>query len=172
MGLFNFSKNKKGSNAEDSDVRNLIDSLREGNNRKVRRDARIALIGIGNAAVPQLLSALGDKDWRVREEATKALGEIGNPRTAVHLIRMFSDEKTRIQLWATDSLIGMGTEAVNPLLEALNDPDRRVRMGAIVALGEIGDKRVVPVLEQNLTDPDNRVSEAAREAIEAIEEGS
>jgi bilin biosynthesis protein len=172
MGLFNFTKNMRGRGVEDSDVQNLIDSLREGNNRNVRREARIALVGIGNGAVPQLLSALGDQDWRVREEATKALGEIGNPRTAAHLIRMFCDEKTRIQLWATDSLIGMGNEVVNPLLEALNDPDRRIRMGAIVTLGEIGDKRVVPILEKSLTDADSRVSEAAREAIDAIEESA
>lgn len=64
----------------------------------------------------------------------------------------------------------MGTRAVKPLIEALNDEDRRVRMGAVVALGEIQDLEAKEYLKKLLHDTDAQVREAATEAIEVIDE--
>jgi len=59
--------------------------------------------------------------------------------------------------------------AVLPLIEALQDMDRDVRMEIINALGKIQDKRALPSLtELKKNDPDKYVRKAAEEAIMSI----
>jgi energy-coupling factor transporter ATP-binding protein EcfA2 len=66
-----------------------------------------------------LLHALCDSDWRVRQEATRALGIMGVERAA------------------------------KPLLSLMKgDPEKRVRWTAIRALGQVGDLDVLPVLSE------------------------
>ena len=171
MGFFDFFKKEEKRSLRQKQVHELIEELREGNDRQTRREAQQELVEMGAAAVYPLIGALSDTDWRVREEATRALGEIGDSRAVRHIIQLFKDEKIRVQLWATDALITMDEKAVEQLIEALHDPDRRVRMGAIVTLGEIKDLRSIVALQESLKDPDHEVVEAAKEALEAIEEG-
>jgi bilin biosynthesis protein len=170
MGLFDFTKRGNTEDKNNKTVHELIESLREGNDRKVRREAETALVDLGNAAVYPLIGALNDGDWRVREEAARALGEIGDVRAVSPLINLFKDDKIRVQLWATDALIGLGADIVDPLVSALGDPDRRVRMGSIVALGEIKDMKAIGPLRECLKDKDLGVCEAAQEALDAIQE--
>jgi HEAT repeat protein len=58
---------------------------------------------------------------------------------------------------------------MGPLIEALDDKDRRIRMGAIVALGELRKDGALPHLNGLLTDSDENVRDAAAEAIDTIE---
>ena len=171
MGFFDFLKKDEKRSLRQKQVHELIEDLREGNDRETRREAQQQLVEMGAAAVYPLIGALSDSDWRVREEATRALGEIGDTRAVRHIIQLFKDEKIRVQLWATDALITLDEKAVDQLVEALHDPDRRVRMGAIVTLGEIKDLRSIVPLQECLKDQDREVVEAAKEALEAIEEG-
>jgi HEAT repeat protein len=170
MGFFDLVKRGSTQKNDKKEVHELIEDLREASDRTVRREAQQALVRMGSAAVYPLIGALNDKDWRVREEATRALGEIGDERAVPHIIKMFKDDKIRIQLWATDALITMGDTAVEPLIEALQDSDRRIRMGSIVALGEIREVRAIGPLQDRTKDADREVAEAARDALEAMEE--
>ena len=76
----------------------------------LRKQVASALGHAGHDAIPALASALGDADAGVRQEAAKALGEIGTE----------------------------AREAVPSLRKALNDPDEIVRSAASLALKRIG----------------------------------
>ena len=52
-----------------------------------RRDAREALIKIGQPAVAPLVRALQDPNWKIRWGAAKALGQIGDPTAASALVK-------------------------------------------------------------------------------------
>jgi bilin biosynthesis protein len=170
MGLFDFIHQQKDAPSHPKTIQSLIDDLGQDKPKNVRLEAHDALVEHGYEAVVPLSQALISDDWRVREEAAKILGQIGDEKAVKALIQLFKDEKIRVQLWATDSIISMGTRAVKPLIEALNDDDRRVRMGAVVALGEIQDLEAKEYLRKMLDDDDAEVRAAAIEAIDVIDE--
>jgi len=88
----------------------------------------------------ELFEALRHKDDDVRENAAKALGQIGDPR------------------------------AVDPLASALKDETSNVRQIAAYALGYIGDPKAVEPLTQALRDENEYVQNAAKTALEEIKE--
>jgi HEAT repeat protein len=56
-----------------------------------------------------------------------------------------------------------------PLLyEMLNDKELSVRLGAIAALGVVGDFQTAAILESLLSDPDERISSAALDALQTL----
>jgi HEAT repeat protein len=169
MGFFDFLKGDKRT-LDSKDVSELIENLRGETDRPIRKAAGEALVRKGKSAVYPLIGALNDDDWRVREGCVRALGQIGDDRAVPHLIGLFKDKKTRVQLWATDALILIGENAVEPLMAALHDTDRRVRMGAIVALGEMLDSRAIAALKELVNDTDEEIRSAAQDAIEYIQE--
>jgi HEAT repeat protein len=70
-----------------------------------------------------------------------------------------------------DALGRIGPAAVPDLVKTLDDPDARMRAGAVRALGAIGRpaKKAVPALERlSEKDPDETVREAAGMALKAI----
>ncbi len=71
--------------------------------RIIRSRAFKAIVPLGFRAVPHLLRALGDEDWRVREAAAEALGKIGDPQAVPHLIQALGDEDVR---WAAAEALG------------------------------------------------------------------
>ena len=86
-----------------------------------------------------LIKALGyKKDWEVRWDAARALGEIKDPR------------------------------AVEPLSAALKDENEYVRKAAAYALGEIKDPRAVEPLIAALKDEELHVRWAAAEALVSL----
>lgn len=73
-----------------------------------RWGAAMALGRIGaKQAVPELIEALDDQDWRVRRNAAWALGQIGDARALPHLARLSRDP--------VDAVQEMGEEAVRAI---------------------------------------------------------
>lgn len=102
----------------------------------VRRRAAATLGALGGEECqPLLLAALKDKDAGVRADAAAGLG--GNARVGV--------------ICLSDSRVA--PEAVEPLMEALNDEAPEVRLAAAYALREAGDDRAVLALRRVLDDP-------------------
>jgi HEAT repeat protein len=134
----------------------------------VREAAAAALGRIGDAAaVPGLLAALRDADWRVCRAAAWALGEIGAPAVP-GLLAALRDESWQVREAAAEALGEIGAPVVPGLLAALGDTNADVREAAAAALGKIGDAAAVPGLLAALGDADADVREAAAWALRKI----
>jgi HEAT repeat protein len=99
------------------------------------REALQVLKRMGPAAVPDLIQALKDQDWQVRNQAAVALGVIG------------PEAKT----------------AVPALIDALQAEDKYLRSHAATALGQIGREAgaAVPALTSALQDKEEDVGSAS-----------
>ena len=114
-------------------IAEILDRLRDIEDTVALEEARIGvsmdLIALGRPAVTELLEALNDELWVVREAAAQALGIIGDLR-AVELL----------------------------LQKAKADRDRGVRESCIKALGEFGDTRSIDVLVEAVEDRTTRLA--------------
>ncbi len=95
-----------------------------------------------------LVSALGDKSWRVENAAVNSLGAIGDPgiQPLLGVISRSGNATTNYQI--AEAFVAMRSVAVDPLISALSNPSPEVQKWAVVALGEIRDQRAVAPLER------------------------
>ena len=98
--------------------------------------------------VKRLIKTLKDKDSNVQGEAVGALIEIGKP-TVELLIRALKDKDTRDFAILILGQIG-DARAVDPLIQALKDEDKRMRVSAAGAFREIKDSRTIEPLTKAL----------------------
>ncbi len=150
--------------------------------------------------VKGLIKALSyQKDWRVRELAARALGELGAVEAVDALIEKLRDYSEVVENTAADALIEIGPPAIDGLVSALADPDRReyvshvlvdigkesipalgevvekgwfvnARKYAAWTLGKIGDPSAVSALLKGVLDEDSQVRKAAAKAMLEIGE--
>jgi HEAT repeat protein len=170
-------------------VEPLIKALKE-DEVLVSAEAARALGKIGGArAVEALMKALkedsrvhspseesqllGVEDVRMREEATRALGKIGELAVeplieAIHMDPLIGLKNGRsAYLYAIEALGATGDpRAVEPLISEL--ARGRGRLTAVEALGEIGDPRAVKPLIEALKDVSEFVQKAAVLALSKI----
>jgi HEAT repeat protein/cyclophilin family peptidyl-prolyl cis-trans isomerase len=122
-------------------------------------------------AVSALVAALGDDDWVVATEAVTALAEIGDPSAAAALIAVYTDRHARtdvdVHIEVLAALKKMrAVQGEELALEALGDPDKRVRTAARELLESIGaaapemktdrefyEERFVPKKKTDLSPP-------------------
>ena len=99
-------------------------------------------------AVPALVRLLGSSNPEVRISATRALEQLGPPIEAKsRLIELMEDESDAVRSWAC-SAVGhyKDPELLPVLLSLLDDDDWRVRNGAAMGLGKLGDSRALLAL--------------------------
>jgi HEAT repeat protein len=144
----------------------------------VNKEAEKTLGTIGEPAIESLIQALKDESWAVRKRAAGALGRIQNERVVAPLIQAMKDESWAVRKRATealekrgwkpeddservhyliakqkwDELVILGVSALEPLIQALQDENSKVRKSTAEALGKIGDVRAVAPLIQALDD--------------------
>jgi HEAT repeat protein len=85
----------------------------------VRETARLALVDIGQPAVPSLIKLLADKREQVRWEAVNALSEIGDRSAARALVKCLEDKVFDVRWLAAEALIKIGTDGLVPALRAI-----------------------------------------------------
>jgi HEAT repeat protein len=124
----------------------------------VQQFAAEALGNLQNAAaVPALLQALEratiEGDWALAINAAQALSKIGAVETSPAIIALFrrrwdvvaaTNSTPPVRKNAVESLARLGTGAVPYLVEALRDPELKVRHGAIEALGLMVAQDIAP----------------------------
>ncbi|WP_052402626.1 HEAT repeat domain-containing protein [Methanococcoides methylutens] len=116
----------------------------------VRVDAVKSLVGIGEPAVDTLIQSLNEENPKIRENSAAALGKIGDERAVQPLINLLGDENNEVQRAAEFALCDIGDQAVEPLVDAISDPNANwaVRLNGIRVLETIGDERAVgPLIE-------------------------
>jgi HEAT repeat protein len=131
------------SNTSANDIPRLIQDLKEGD-ENCRAEAAEALGDLGadgKAALPALVSALGDEGERVRQNVLRAI-----------------------------IAIGPDAKATPALTNSLKDSDSLVRALSANALGQLGPlaRQSVPALREALHDRDETVKKEAADALRAI----
>lgn len=106
------------------DERVLEPLMQQLRNDEFMEDATDALVNLGEPALPGLIKALKDKEELVRKQAVIALGRIKSP------------------------------EAIDPLIEMLQNKDWFTRLTAAAALEAIGDERGREAIKPLLKDSD------------------
>lgn len=86
------------------------------------------------------------------------LKESGNVKGLIHVLGYDNDqESSQIRIArreaAWQALVDIGTQAVDPLIEAMSDKDENIRRFAAGILGDIGDPRAADALVDALSDP-------------------
>lgn len=127
----------QGPNVED-----LLSRLKS-EDTTVSGEANLALIRVGEPAVPGLLEMMGSGDPRLRKTAATTLWGLGAKGKAAvpALADMLTDPDPALRLAAAMALDNMGpaaVDAVPALIKALRDPEGEVRQWSAKALGHIG----------------------------------
>ncbi len=107
---------------------------------------------VNDKAAVRLAGALGDAHHSVKKAAAQALGKIGPRQPVVAILAQtlaVGEEGSRRA--AVEALMQLEAKSVYPALrEALTDPASTVRQGALAALGELADRRVLFDFRQRL----------------------
>ena len=165
-----------GESGDPRGVQPLIEALRDSD-RAVRTAATSALTSIGEPAVIDLgnclrdsdlsvqeaaasilssiaddrvvdvlLSALVSEDWVVRMHASKAIGRLASPQAVGTLVLLLQDRVPAVRDEAMVALKNIGEQAIIPLVTSLKDKNWRTRLKATEALGVLGSKTAVQPL--------------------------
>ena len=89
----------------------------------------------------------------------------GCEKTPEAYIAQLSDPRQKVRLGATYKLILIGQPAVMPLIQSATDGSDSLRYIACQILGQIGDRRAAPFLQQLIHAPHVHVREKAIEAL-------
>ena len=116
-------------------------------------------------SIEDLLESLEDVDDATREEAAKALVELGDPKTIEPLLEAIEDDywAVRVQVGWALAKIG-GDKAIEGLIRLFNDTMMEVQSESVQAVSSIGPS-VVPSLIPCLKDQRWRVREQAAKAL-------
>jgi HEAT repeat protein len=148
------AKTKKAEEKNIENARVLIArSTQSGNDPQVRQYAALLLGQLKESeGIDPLIHALRDPDKKVRAQAVKALGEIGNP-SVDSLILLLDDTDWKVRYRAAEVLGIIGsTKAVPFLIATLDDPKDHVRYMAAKAIGETGSGKAENALIVRLSD--------------------
>ncbi len=130
-----------------ADARRAIERSLSDRSTAVRAHAVRALARAGVDAVVPLLDRVHDPEGDVREEAARALGEIGDARAVLALVGISQDPIPEVRL-ATARALGRlrGEVATRTLLGLVHDAMPEVRSAALVGLARLADASMVPTL--------------------------
>ncbi len=133
----------------------------------VRTAAVQALARAGAAALPSLVAALGRPERDVRTGAARILEREGYTPPS-------GWEELGLALGLEDwrGLARFGADAVEPLAALLVHPDPDLRLGAVIALGEIGGDRATHLLRSAGSDPSLAVRHRAALLLQLQRTGS
>jgi HEAT repeat protein len=122
------------------------------------------------AALPLLLAALGDEDWRVRKEATIAARAFASEQRLVDALVTVLGEGDNVGLRnaAVDVLAAAGRAATPALAAAFARLDADGRKLVVETLGKGRDPDAIEALEAALADTDDNVRQGAIEAVAGL----
>jgi HEAT repeat protein len=106
----------------------------------------------------------------VRSAAIHRLGNLRDPRAlgaVAEIARSEKDHGLRVMAVRALGKIG-GSPAIEPLIDAVDDPFPRVRIQAIQGLAKIGDRSAVPALSEQVRSSDDRLQREAARALSKI----
>jgi HEAT repeat protein len=119
--------------------------------------------------VNELVDSLhNNTDPMVRQYAAYLLGKAKNPRAIQPLIEALGDFDKSVREQAMHALSSIGKAAIEPLSEAMKEPQWETRYRAAEALGKIADEKAVKPLIQALKDNRDHVRYMAAKGLRAL----
>jgi len=158
-----FRKTADGPADDGALVKQTVAEWLESDQPEFRMVAATAVGEYGyEAALPQVVELLADRDARVRVRAIKACGRIGHPGVIEPLSDRLDDNRGVVQEAAADALGTIGTpEALGCLVPLTRSNNARLRHIAVDELGQFGSLDPARVLIDALDDDSGRVRRAA-----------
>lgn len=143
-------------------------SLPSDEDIEVRRKGVLDLRGTpSETAVPLLLKAMEDSSWRIRKTASELLEE-GYPleHYVEGLVRLlFLDDNAGARNSSIETLVKLGKNATSFLMMAFDTQNIDVRKFIIDIIGQVKDRRALPLLLKALKDDDDNVRASAVEHL-------
>jgi HEAT repeat protein len=119
--------------------------------------------------VNELVDSLHNStDPTVRQYAAYLLGKAKNPRAIQPLVEALGDFDKSVREQAMLALSSIGKAAIEPLSEAMKEPQWETRYRAAEALGKIADEKAVQPLIQALKDNRDHVRYMAAKGLRAL----
>jgi HEAT repeats/HEAT repeat len=121
--------------------------------------------------VTELMRALTDNEWQVRQAAAEALGSIGSDRAVDALLVALKDNDHYVRSAAAEALGNIGSDrALDALILAMKDDDWYVRSKAAEALGKLGisNPTVLAALSAQFSDMYDVVRSAAFDSYRTL----
>ncbi len=152
----------------------LLEGALEHREPAVRRGAIDMLRSLDSTDATSLVLKVYTRDIEeeeVRVAARTALRDLKKHLPMAQIVRdatQSTEKHTRAQSLRLLGVLG-GNDAEQVLLTALGDDDIYVRGTAVMAMGELGDPKVVPSLEKLVEDPANqRIAHLVRHALKQL----
>ena len=132
--------------------------------------ANLALLDIGPAAVPRLLSLTRHAEPSTRASAVELIGLLGSASDAEPILGQLTDPAAAVRVATASALGRLGAaEARDSLMGALDDRVPSVRVAAARALGGIGGRQASAALLPLASGDTFEVARAAAEALARID---
>ena len=140
----------------DEAVQPLAQTSLSDPNVSVRQTAGAALRGMAEtqatpgehealvAAIPALVRALEDDDWKVYNAAKDALADLEDAAVP-QLVAALASPNPRVAYTVQQALADVGAPAVPPLVASLSSDNPQVVKWVSIALGEIGHEAIKPM---------------------------
>lgn len=131
--------------------------------------AALASIG-GPPEAQEIEKRIRSAHWMLKRKIAKTLAALTRDNPSAGLFKLCEDTEPLVRIAAVRALEGVHHEkAYNVLLQALRDPDERVRSAACASLRQYADRREVQQkLFEMLTDTDARVRANTIESLEVV----
>jgi hypothetical protein len=115
-------------------------------------------------------TAYEGKNQRLKVSALEAMGRNCHSQWLPLLLDELENEDPEVRFEAAGALAEIGDEAAVPrLLERIDDEDAEVQDTVIAALGAIGGRRSRSALERLVKHPNERIRDAAQEALDQVD---
>jgi hypothetical protein len=108
--------------------------------------------------------------WAVQREIALALAKIGDKRAVPAFLKTYQNESKEIQLLSAMVLYKLVEDVayLNALADAVHSEDYKIRGKVIWTLGDLGDQKMIPLLQDVLDDTDPKIRDIAQKAIEKL----
>jgi len=119
--------------------------------------------------LPTLVKCLKDGEMSIRRNAVRSMTHLQDERTIQPLVEYVARGDTFDQE-AANALINQGPAAEKAVLTLLDEHAITTRRQACIILRQIGTRASLEPLQKQMTDPDQSLSQAAVDAVRAINE--
>jgi len=142
-----------GNIKDSSAVDGLVD-VASDDDWRVRANAATALGKIGDTRASKTITGLlADDDESVRKSAAVAAGNL-KPASAIPiLVHMLGDDFYGARMCASEALAKLGEDAVGPISDSLDSPNRLIGNLGCTTLGTIGGDSAAVLLGGQMKDP-------------------